>query len=75
MWTRLSLDHATLRSSIELAFSSRQTSLEQLDDFLVRPDWGQSRGGARKWRMLEAEKPEFLEVREIVRKAAREILG
>ena len=75
MWTRLSLDREKLRRAIALAFSSRETPLAALDDFRTRADWGESRGGRRKWRTLVADKPPFEEVREIVRKSVAEIIG
>jgi hypothetical protein len=75
MWTRLRLDRAELRAAIELAFTSRETPISALDDFRTRLDWGESRGGRRKWRTLVAAKPPFGEVREIVRRSVAEIIG
>jgi hypothetical protein len=74
LWTRLALDRGQLKTAIDLAFSSRETPLSALEDFRSRADWGESRGGRRKWRTLIADKPPFYEVREIVRRSIREII-
>jgi hypothetical protein len=69
---RLALDPDALRAAVALAFSSRDTPLAALDDFRLRPDWGMSRGSARKWRALArrgANVPELGEAREAVRRA------
>lgn len=70
--TRLPLDAAALRDAVALAFSSRDLPLAALDDIRTREDWGQSRGGARKWRALAgraAAVPDFREARAVVRAA------
>jgi hypothetical protein len=76
MWTRLPLDRELLVRTIGLAFSSRDTPLSMLDDFRNRADWGQSRGGARKWRNLKMTLAvDLLEARQTLRQALTSVLG
>jgi hypothetical protein len=78
LWTDAALDRTALRPGVELAFTSRATSLAALDDFRTREGWGASRGGTRKWRSLARQVPDlgdFLAARGRVRAAVDAILG
>jgi hypothetical protein len=79
LWHDAEMARAALRPAIELAFSSRGTSLAALDDFRLRDGWGQSRGGVRKWRQLAKQLngavDDFLATRARVRAALDAILG
>lgn len=44
------LNQEALVPAIQLAFSSRDCLLSELEDFLRRPDWGCSSSSRRKWR-------------------------
>jgi hypothetical protein len=79
LWQDAEMERAALAPAIELAFSSRGTTLAALDDFRLRDSWGQSRGGVRKWRQLAKQlhgaSDDFLATRARVRAALDVLLG
>jgi Nucleotidyl transferase AbiEii toxin, Type IV TA system len=72
LWQSVPLDTNALRSAIALAFSSRDSSLNELEDFRTRESWGCSKSGQRKWRVFTSRNNldlDFLEVRAHLRNA------
>ncbi|HUQ06655.1 MAG TPA: nucleotidyl transferase AbiEii/AbiGii toxin family protein [Kofleriaceae bacterium] len=79
LWREAHLDRPATRAAVELAFSSRALPLSALHDFRMRPTWGQSLGGNRKWRALRKAHPQITDdqsaTRDRVRAALDELLG
>ncbi len=72
-----SLEPTALRAAVDLAFSSRDLSLDALDDFRRRDTWGCSPGRTRRWRTYVSTHPvpdDFLTVRARVRAAVDAIV-
>ncbi|GGR03711.1 nucleotidyl transferase AbiEii/AbiGii toxin family protein [Deinococcus ruber] len=51
--TRVALNHHLLPALVALAFRSRDTALDTLDDVRTRAAWGMSSSNARKWRAFQ----------------------
>jgi hypothetical protein len=49
LWTEGHLNIHLLPEAIDLAFSSRGTQLDELDDFRAANDWGLAASGNRQW--------------------------
>jgi Nucleotidyl transferase AbiEii toxin, Type IV TA system len=77
--SNLEFDQTELVTAIDLAFSSRDINITELDDFRTRETWGcSSRSGRTKWRSFQikyGQDLEFLATRDRVRNAVNTILG
>jgi hypothetical protein len=76
--TELDLDPTLARAALDLAFTSRDNALAELDDFLTRPTWGTSKTGQRRWRRFAEAIPRidsFDAIRTRVRTILRGLTG
>jgi Nucleotidyl transferase AbiEii toxin, Type IV TA system len=77
--SNLEFDQAELVSAINLAFSSRDMNIKELNDFRTRDSWGcSSRSGRTKWRSFQikyGQDLDFLATRDRVRNTVNKILG
>lgn len=55
LWSEGDLDRAVLREAMQLAFTSRGSSLDELYEFRTEPEWGLDDSGRAKWAAFEQE--------------------
>lgn len=76
--TCVQLDKKVLPEVVALAFSSRQTSLDALNEVRTRDTWGCSVSNGRKWRTFQRRagiQAEFLELRDTVRTLVNDVMN
>ncbi|HEY1011283.1 MAG TPA: nucleotidyl transferase AbiEii/AbiGii toxin family protein, partial [Herpetosiphonaceae bacterium] len=78
LWAEGGLDRSALPAAIDVAFSSRGSALDELDEFRFNEEWGVAQGRDRYWSMFLRQaqvEADFLEVRAEIRAMLDELLA